>query len=276
MGVNALFSDAVGLALTSQHVSAVTARGWPLRLKDQHSVTCESVPGERSWNAAVSALRAVISRLENRSGHVAIALSNRFVRYIVAPWQDQLTNVDTQTAFARHCFREWYGAAADQWDVRVSAAPLGQPRIASAVDTDFLDAIRQEFARTRLKIRSIQPQLMAVFNKWRHKVDARASLFTVVEDQFYTCMLVVRGRCEAVHTGALNGALDEALPVILDREFMRSGLEERPSLFLYTADAVAGDPPVPDAWRAGVHELRDEAGIAASADPAYRTALLVL
>jgi hypothetical protein len=271
-----LFADAVGLAMSSRHVSAVTARRWPLRLKDQQSVDCESVPGERSWNAAMSGLRAIIARLEGRTGQVGIALSNRFVRYIVAPWQDQLASGDMQSAYARHCFKEWYGTAADEWDVRVSAAPFGQPRIASAVDTDLLDAIRQEFARTRLRIRSIQPQLMAAFNKWRHKIDARASLFTVIDDQFYTCMLVVRGRCEAVHAGALNGPLDEVLPAILDREFMRSGLEERPSLFLYTGEGVPLESVLPDAWQGTALELREEGRIAASVDPVHRSALLVL
>jgi hypothetical protein len=244
-------------------------------MKDQHSVSCEIVPGERSWKAAISALRGTLAALDGHSGKVAIALSNRFVRYIVAPWQDQLAGGDMETAFARHCFRESYGAAADQWEVRVSSAPLGQPRVASAVDTEFLDAIRQEFAPTRLKIRSIQPQLMAAFNKWRNKIDGRASLFMVIEDQFYTCMVMVRGRCQAVHAGALGDSLNESLPVILDREFMRSGLEERPTLFLYVADVPVAELTLPDAW-AGAQALRDEGGIAASVDPMYRSALLVL
>jgi hypothetical protein len=262
--------------VTSQHVAAVTvARGWPRRMKDQYLVSCESIPGERSWKAAISALRAMLAKLEGRSGKVAIVLSNRFVRYIVAPWQDQFADIDMETAFARHCFRESYGPAADQWDVRVSAAPLGQPRIASAVDAEFLEAIHQEFAQTRLKIRSIQPQLMAAFNKWRNKVDARASLFIAIEDQFYTCMLLVRGRCEAVHAGALGAPLDEALPAILDREFVRSGLEERPSLFLYSADGSDPAPDLPEPWRVELRELREN-GIAASVDPQYRSALLVL
>jgi hypothetical protein len=274
--VDALFSDAVGLALTSQHVSAVTAGGWPRRVRAQHSIGVESVPAERSWRAALGALSALLATLEGRTGKVAIALSNRFVRYIVAPWQDQLAAGGMESAFARHCFRESYGAAADQWDVRVSSAPLGQPRIASAVDVELLDAIRQEFARTRLKIRSIQPQLMAAFNKWRHKLDGRASFFVVVEDQFYTCMLVLRGRCEAVHAGALNRPLAEALPVILDREFMRSGLEERPRLFLYAAEASAAELSLPERWNDALQELRDESRMAASVDPVYRSALLVL
>jgi hypothetical protein len=245
-------------------------------MKHQHSVSCESVPGERSWKAAVSALRSTLANLEGRSGKVAIALSNRFVRYIVAPWQDQLAGPDMETAFARHCFREAYGPAADQWEVRVSSAPLGQPRVASAVDVELLDAIRQEFAPTRLKIRSIQPQLMAAFNKWRHKVDGRASFFMVVEDQFYTCMVMVRGRCQAVHAGALSRPLGEALPMILDREFMRSGLEERPPLFLYVADAPAAELSLPEPWTGAIRELREEGGIAASVDPMCRSALLVL
>jgi hypothetical protein len=218
----------------------------------------------------------MLPKFDGRSGNVAIVLSNRFVRYIVAPWQDQLAGGDMENAFARHCFRESYGPAADQWEVRVSAAPLGQPRIASAVDAEFLDAIRMEFAQSRLKIRSIQPQLMAAFNKWRNKVDGRASLFVVVDDQFYTSMVVVRGRCEAVHAGALTAPLDEALPVILDREFMRSGLEERPSLFLYAADASGAQPSLPEPWRGAIYELREDNGIAASVDPVYRSALLVL
>jgi hypothetical protein len=270
-------SEAVGVAMTSQHVATVAlARGWPRRMKDQYLVSCESVPGERSWKAAVDALRVTLARLEGRSGKAAIALSNRFVRYIVAPWQDQLTGPEMEIAFARHCFRESFGAAADNWDVRVSAAPVGQPRIASAVDLDFIEAIRLEFARTQLKVRSIQPQLMAAFNKWRNKVDSRASLFMVVEDQFYTCMLVIRGRCEAVHTGALSGPLEPALPMILDREFMRSGLDEHPSLFLYVADAAEIGPRLPEQWIGAIHELRDDGAAAASLDPVYRSALLVL
>jgi hypothetical protein len=117
---------------------------------------------------------------------------------------------------------------------------------------------------------------MAAFNKWRHKVDARASLFIVTEDQFYTCMLIVRGRCESVHSGALSAPLGEALPAILDREFVRSGLEERPSLFLHAADASGVMLNLPDPWQGALHELHEEGGLAASVDPVYRSALLVL
>jgi hypothetical protein len=98
----------------------------------------------------------------------------------------------------------------------------------------------------------------------------------VVEDQFYTCMVMVRGRCQAVHAGALGDSLDKALPVILDREFMRSGLEERPALFLYVADAPAAELSLPDLWAGAAQALHDEGGIAASVDPMYRSALLVL
>jgi hypothetical protein len=267
----------VGVAMTSQHVAAVAfARGWPRRMKDHHFVSCQSVAGERSWKSAVGALKATLAKLDGRSGRAAITLSNRFVRYIVAPWQDQLAAPDMEIAFARHCFRQSYGSAVDDWDVRVSPAAVGQPRVASAVDTELLDAIRQEFAQTRLKIRSIQPQLMAAFNRWRSKVDQRASLFMVVEDQFYTGMLLVRGRCEAVHTGALSAPPEEALPVILDREFMRSGLDERPSLFLFAADATNLTSTLPERWSRAIQELRDDTGLAASLDPVYRSALLVL
>jgi hypothetical protein len=267
----------VGVAITPDHVTAVTvARGWRRRVKDQQRVSCDSAPAERNWKSAIGALQMLLPAIDSRSGSVTVALSNRFVRYVIVPWQDQLAGADMEAAFARHCFRQVYGAAADAWEIRVSSTPPGHPRIASAVDAELIRELREAFAGSGLKIRSIQPYLMAAYNKWRRKLDTRGCLFMLAEERFYTCMAFARGKCEAVHSGAFEEPLTQALPVILDREFVRSGMEERPSVFVYAPEQPAVSVSQAGSWSAGSRHLRDEAGIAASLDPVFRSAVLAL
>lgn len=272
-----LWPDRIGIALTPDHVTGVTlGRGWSNIVKERCRVDCEGIAGERAWRPAIGALQLVLQNLNVDSGSATVVLSNRFVRYVIAPWQNQVAGADMETGFARHCFRQVYGAAADRWDVRMSPGPLGQSRLASAIDQELLDEVRRTFAATGSKVASIQPHLMAAFNKWRKKLDTRACLFVVAENQFYTCMLVVRGHCQDVHNGAFSGDLNDALPIILDREFMRSGLEERPALFLYAGEQPDVELGRAEAWNGLARQLREEGGIAASLEPMYRNAVLAL
>ena len=272
-----LLRDAMGVAITSAHVTAVTiARGWRRRIADQQRLTFDSTRGERIWHPAAIALQTLMPAVEHRSADVTVTLSNRFVRYVVVPWHDQLTNAEIEVAFARHCFREIYGDVVQNWEVRVSPAPAGQPRIASAVDLELLSGIREVFADSKLRIRSIQPHLMSAYNKWRHKLDRRGCLFVVAEEQFYTCMVLLRRSWCSVHSGMFSWPLSQALPIILDREFVRCGIEERPPVFLYapeqTSVTFAGDA----SWSSSCLQLTDEAGLAASLDPIYRTAVMAI
>jgi hypothetical protein len=214
--------------------------------------------------------------MEHRSADVTVTLSNRFVRYVVVPWDDQLTNAEIEVAFARHRFREIYGEVVQNWEVRVSPAPAGQPRIASAVDLELLTRIREVFASSRLRIRSIQPHLMSAYNKWRHRLDHRGCLFVVAEDQFYTCMVFLRGSCCSVDSGTFSQPLSEALPIILDREFVRCGIEEQAPVFLYAPEQSSVTFAADASWSSNSLQLTDEAGLAASLDPIYRTAVVAI
>ena len=46
----------------------------------------------------------------------------------------------------------------------------GAPRLCSAIDTAFLQEIKNLFAKSKSKLVSLQPELMATFNRWRGKV----------------------------------------------------------------------------------------------------------
>ena len=69
-------------------------------MKEQCRVACESNVGERTWKPAIAALRLVLERLNVGAGNATVVLSNRFVRYAVVPWQNQVSGGDVEVAFA--------------------------------------------------------------------------------------------------------------------------------------------------------------------------------
>lgn len=269
--------DVVGVAVTPEHVTGVRiSRGWRRRVADQQRVACDSAVDEPPWKRAISALQMLLPALASRPAKATVALSNRFVRYVLVPWNDQLTNLQEEAAFARHCFREVYGDAAQSWEVRVSPAAVGQPRIASAVDRELLSAVRELFTGSALRLWSIQPHLMAAYNRSRRKLHGGACLFLLAEERFYTCMALVRGSCRAVRSGMFDGPLSQHLPVILDREYLWSGMEERPKVFVYAPEQPSVRLAAATAWGRNSLQFDDAAGIASAVDPVYRTALTVI
>ena len=268
--------DVVGIALTPEHVTGVrVSRGWRRRVVDQRHAACDGAENEPPWKRAVSALQMLLPALAREPAKASVVLSNRFVRYVVVPAHDQLTGLQEEEAFARHCFREVYGDAAQTWEVRVSPAAVGQPAIASAIDRELLSAVRELFTGTALRLWSIQPHLMAAYNRSRRKLRGRACLFLLAEERFYTCMALVRGSCRAVHSGVFDGALSQHLPVILDREYLWSGMEKRPTVLVCAPEHASVRLTAATAWGGNGLQFDDTAGIASALAPVYRTALTV-
>jgi hypothetical protein len=103
------------------------------------------------------------STLKNQS--VNVILSNTFVRYLVLPWQDGvLTQMDWQ-AIAQHAFRKQFGAAANDWLVRVSLEKYGQTVLAAAIDNSFYAQLQISAEALNFSIGAVEPLLMRVLNQ---------------------------------------------------------------------------------------------------------------
>src|SRR6185369_8370213 len=73
-----------------------------------------------------------------------------------------LASEDEWRALAQHSFVSTYGTAATAWEVRVSRSSKGSTRVATAIDGELLQVLRDIPG-----IVSIQPYLMAAFNARR-------------------------------------------------------------------------------------------------------------
>lgn len=168
-------------------------------------------------------------------GRVGVVLSNHFVRYALVPWSAELSGDAEEEAYVRHHFVRVYGDRAKAWSFRASPAPGAAPRLASAIDANLLAALRSAFAKKRAKLVSVQPALMALFNRARSAVPASGAWLVMAEPDRACIALHAAGRWQAV-----SNARGEWLP-LLERERHRIGGAAPDLVLFHTTGPAAND-----------------------------------
>lgn len=96
---------------------------------------------------------------------IKLIISNHFMRFTVLPWQDGVPARQDWLALANHAFRQQYGVAADNWQVRVSLGGYGQAVIASAIDQTLYDGLMDCANELGFSWQAIEPLLMCLLNQ---------------------------------------------------------------------------------------------------------------
>lgn len=174
-------AERLRVGLAPERVELARLAWWPGRPpRRQCSLPCTPKPGEPPWQAALEAIDAPLAEIGRRGEAVAVVLSNHWVRYLVLPWQAELTSTAELDRLARLRFEQTYGAAATGWAVRVGDGGWGAAQVACAVDAALVDALRTRLAAHGLRLASLQPLLMAAFNDTRREL-AKDGALAVVE-----------------------------------------------------------------------------------------------
>lgn len=199
--------------------------------------------GPTQWDLAVDALEILLDT-PGWGGHdVTIILSGHYVHYAVLPQGSNLA-IQEQQDLARVLFQNTYGALSRDWEIRASPAS-DQPTLASGVPQALLKSVRA-ICEGRARLRSIQPALMAIFNRTRNAIGANTGTLAVVESGRTTLATLAEGRWQSIASRASAG---NALPQLLDEENELHGGNRGGMLWL--AD-LTGEARVPSdsSWRA--------------------------
>jgi hypothetical protein len=178
--------------------------GWRRRLPVEAIAECPAAePGRPAWTGALAALAGQLHRMpggrDKPRANLRVILSNRFVRYAIVPWQAGLHGAAEDAAYVRHHVAQMFGSAADGWDVCVSAAPAGHPRLASAIDAPLLAGLRELCAPAGIRLKAVWPQLSATFNCYRNRFGG--SGWFVMADPGCLCIgLFEAGRWRSIQT----------------------------------------------------------------------------
>lgn len=230
---------------------AFTRRGLTRRVMAKTAVDCaHAAGGETSWEAAIRALETELPRLLNGKAVAKVILSNHFMRYVLMPWSETLSDAAEEEAYARHCFRQLYGAPAEHWELRLSPARAGQSQLVSAVDARLLAALREVFERNAVALESVQPLLMAAYNNCHPILHKRSAWFVMVEPGCLCLALLQHGRWASVRTMRIGSDWQNTLSLTLEREtFLAEPGMETQTVFLWAPELGKTALPVSGRWK---------------------------
>lgn len=208
---------------------------------DTGVVRVEPAADAPAWRAPLDGLAMLWPVLATRPASVRVVLSNRFVRYAVVPWREDLSSPTEREEFTRHCFRETYGDSADGWALRENPEPHGRPSLACAVDRELLDSLRALSRGTRLRLGAIQPLFMTAFNEYRRAL-GDTGCFLVYERGRLCGATYERGEWRSAMSARVDG--EGLTGAAIEREIVLHGVAEDVPVFLCIVD----ESPAPDSF----------------------------
>ncbi len=219
-----LWRERVSIIFAPQRVTLVRhARGRKSAARERKSIDCAPVADGPAWRAPLEGLREALSHPNTGAADAGVVLSNHFVRYLVLPWNPALAGGREELAFAAARFQQVYGEAARAWSVRLSPGKPGASSLAAAVEKSLLDAIAALLENSPLRLRSLQPALMAACNARARSVAPNAWI-ALAEPGRLLLGLQRAGHWRSLRSRPLNaGTL--SLAEAIDQELLLLGVE---------------------------------------------------
>lgn len=153
--------------------------------------------------------------------NVTVVVSNRLVRYVVVPRTTGVSGDAEELALARHHFARVHGERVRDWDVRYSR----ETGLASAIDQELIDRLGKT-----MRLKSLQPYLMAAFNQMRPRVPKEGAWIVLPEAQATCVALYAKGAWAGVSVSRATG--EKAGTEAIERERLRMGSAQAPDTVL--------------------------------------------
>jgi hypothetical protein len=244
--------EELGVALFPDRlILARVGGGWHRRLVHKEIIAlAPPAPDAPRWQPAVEALAGKAASGGLAGADVTLVLSNHFVHYALVPWSELLQGEEEQLAFARSRFVRVHGGAAESWSLRLSRGEAREARLACGVEEALIEALNATLAPIGERYRSLQPHLMASFNRWRIRLGARPRWFVVAEPGLMCLALLQGGQWKSVRTVRTGADWTEELPGALTREqFLIDSQAECDFVSVFAPDSPAPATLEAGAWK---------------------------
>ena len=215
-------------------------RGLRAVLKDRKSLPVQTVEGAPAWQGAIDTLREVLTHPNIASADATVVLSAHFVRYLLLPFNAEVSTTQEEFAFGRARFVQVFGEAAQGWTLQLSPAQPDAPGVASAVPAALLEAVTLLMTASPLRLRSLQPSLMAICNE-RSQLPRDLAWLAIAEPGMLLLGAMQAGKWLSLRSRPMNGAAISLVKVI-EQEALLVGLESGAGqVYLYRSGDVAPD-----------------------------------
>ncbi|MQY50994.1 hypothetical protein GH865_06865 [Rhodocyclus tenuis] len=190
----------------------------------------QHTPDESAGNEASAALTRLASLpsaparwLKHwQAPRLEIVVAEHFARWLVLPWQAEISTPAESEAFARHRLREIYGEAARGWSIVCAERPPGEGTPVCAIDSALIEALHA-LARARgYALECVHPLFGAAADHWRAALPRGLVGFAVAEGDVLQLGLLHDRRWHAIQRASL--AADDDPGAALAGLFVRTAL----------------------------------------------------
>jgi hypothetical protein len=152
------------------------------------------------WENPLASLEEKLVSAEWKGGRLLVVIADCWVRYATVPYVAELSGAEECEAYARGLLANAYGDAISDWVISLSSVPPGAVRVACATPPTLLAKLREVCARTGTKLISVQPQLIAAYNSWRHRIPDGSAWFVTVDGESLAAARLAPDGFDRVHT----------------------------------------------------------------------------
>lgn len=199
-----LLRDQVGIYLGLAKCAIVRVkRSIGKKVIDEKLIQVES-GSSLDWESALKALEDELAAGTWGQSDLSVVLADNWLHYDLLPWSAELTTEDEQTQHARHVMASTYGDLVDDWTISLSSISPGRNRVICAVPSALLEQLQALAELCDGRVISIQPQLIASFNRWRHRLPRSSAWFATVDDGSLAALHIADGRCDRVRSVRLG------------------------------------------------------------------------
>lgn len=153
-----------------------------------------------NWGKPLEVASELLARVNDRPAALRVVLADCWVRYAIVPWASDVRSAAERLGHARQILATVYGDAVSDWEVTLSEAPPYQNRVASTLPVDLIGAIRAISLRYKVRLTSVQPQLVAAYQNWRHCLPATGAWFVSVGDGTLAAARIGGNSWDRVHS----------------------------------------------------------------------------
>lgn len=253
--------DRIGVSLAPGRVGLLRfARGWQPRLVQSEWVQDETESEDASGSVAIRLLASLLGgESVSQRADVSVVLSNHFVRYVVLPWSDVVSDEDWQ-ALAQHQFRMVYGDVAVEWVTAVAWQGPERPVLACASPKVLLDLLHATVRTAGMRLHAVSPYFVAAFNFCRRRLPDDAFWFGVVEPGRVSFGGVEQGTWVSVASRRLRSGEAPQLTAMLEQEVLGGeGAAGRGRAFVFTPEQELAAGEDGTGWTLEPMSLRDTA-----------------
>lgn len=204
---------------------------------------CGASDCEGGWNGAADALQGLLREGGARRGGLTVVLSSHFAHFLLVPWSDAIGSPAELETFTRIGFEDIYGPIAAGWALRISPEAAGRPRVAVAVEQALLDRLQTVAQGAGMRLASVQPHLMAAYNRLQPRLARDNFVFAVAEPGRCSILLARAGQWLAVRSNA-SADSERAVAALLERECELNGIGDPaagplPAVYVHAAGRTA-------------------------------------